>query len=109
MLLHLLDPASDVRDGFFRVGQRHQVVQVLAGYAGPAQVVGDPLGLTARGERKHAVEVAQIERSGTADRHRHTVHDDRIAIADQIEEIERPATADEVVLGDHFEPVDRRR
>src|SRR5262249_3585410 len=82
------------------------VVGVLAADPGPAQVIGDPLRLDACGERLHLAQVLEVKRRGAADRERHAVHRQRIALAKAREVVQRATAADQVVLGEYLEPVD---
>jgi len=50
----------------------------------------------------------QMRMSGAADRHRHTVHHQRLALADPHEVVQRFAAGDQAVLGERLEPVERR-
>jgi hypothetical protein len=72
-------------EGLLGVGDRQQVVQVHAVHARPAEVIGNPFGLDARGKRLQALEVVHVERRGGGNGERHAVHDDGIAVADAVE------------------------
>ena len=103
------DARGDVRERLFGVGQRQQVVQVAPVDAGPAEVIGDPGRLEASRERRSVAQVRAIERIGAADRHRDAVQHDRIALRGCARGACSGAAArDEIVLGDHLEPVDAR-
>ena len=80
-------------------------MQVAAVDTGPAQVIGDPFRLDARGEPLQRREVLGVERIGAADRERYAVHDHRIVLANPVEVVQRLAPVHEVVLADDLEPV----
>ncbi len=109
MSLHRPNPLDDVGERFFGIGQRHQVVQVLTGDAGPTQVIGNPLRLDARRKRFHLREIIAIEGRGCS-RSTWTTPciTQRIALANPHEVVQRLAAGDEVVLGERLEPVHRR-
>jgi hypothetical protein len=71
-------------------------------------MIRDPGRLDALCERLQLSQVLAVERRAAADRERHAVHRERISLADPREMVQRPAAGDEVVLGQHLEPVDRR-
>ena len=107
-VLHLAHARGDVLERSLGVGQRQEIMGVPAGDPGPAQVIGDPLRLHARGQRRDLPEVLAIEGRAAADRERHAVHRHRVALADTHQVVERLAARHQVVLGQHLEPVDRR-
>ena len=105
-VLHGVHAADDVPHGLLGERQRHQVVQVHAVDAGPAQVIGDPRGLDPIGERLHAAHVVEIQRIGAADRQRDAVQHDGIVRAQALEVVQRAAAGNQVVVGERFEPGD---
>jgi hypothetical protein len=105
-VLDLPDPRSHVGERLVGIGQRQQVVQVETVDTRPAQVVRDPGGLDARGERRQLAQVLAIERVAAANRERHAVQRDRMGCADALEVMQRTAARDEIILGDRLEPVD---
>jgi hypothetical protein len=66
---------------FLGVGDRQQVVQVLAMHTGPAQMVRHPFRLDAVGEVFQPLQIPEVRRCGGSDRQRHAVHHQRIARA----------------------------
>ncbi len=107
-LLHRRHPAYDVADRLLGVGKRQQVVEVLPGEAGPAQVIGDPQRLHALGQRLDLAQIVLVERVGAADRQGHAVHDHGIVGADAVEPFQRAPAVDQIVLGEDLQPVERR-
>ena len=107
-ILHQLDAADDVIERFFGVGDRQEIMQVLAVDAGPAQMVGHPFRLDPPGEVLQGLQIFEIRRRGGSDRHRHAVHHYGIAFANAIERAQRLAAGQHVVFADDLEPVDRR-
>jgi hypothetical protein len=103
-----LNAADDVLQGFLGVGDRQQIVQVLAVHAGPAQMVRDPFRFDAPGEVFQALQIFEIGWRGGCNRQRHAVHHHGIAFANPVERTKRLAAGDHVVLADDLEPVDRR-
>ncbi|MNE68391.1 hypothetical protein D3C80_1640510 [compost metagenome] len=72
----------------------------------PAQVIRDPEGVYPLGEQFQLPQVVLINGVGTANRQRNAVHDQWVALLDGVQEVERLATADQVVFRDDLEPVD---
>ena len=107
-ILHVIDAIDDVVERLLGVGHGQEVVQVHPMDAGPAEMIGDPFGLNALGEGLQSAQIVHVEWSGRGDRQRNAVHDDRIALADPIQHVERLAAFDHVVLGNDLEPVDGR-
>ena len=107
-VLHQLHPADDVIERFSGVGDRQQIVQVLAVHAGPAQMVRNPFRLDPPGEVFQALQIFEIGRGGGGDRQRYAMHHDGIAFADPVERAQRLAARHHVVFADDLEPVDRR-
>jgi hypothetical protein len=107
-ILHQLHPADDMVQCLIGVGNRQQIVQILAVYAGPAQMIGNPFRLDAFGEIAKPLQIFEIGRRGGGDRQRHAVHHHRIALANPVEHAQRLAARQHVVFADHLEPVDRR-
>ena len=107
-VLHQLDAADDMIERLPGVGDRQQIVQVLAVDAGPAQMVRHPFRLDASGEVLQGLQIFEIGRRGGGDRHRHAVHHHGIAFANPIERAQRLAAGQHVVFADDLEPVDRR-
>jgi hypothetical protein len=71
-------------------------------------VVAEPRGAAARGKRLQLAQVLEVERIRAADRERHAVHHDRVALGDAVEHLHRTPTRVHEVLGHDLEPVDRR-
>ena len=69
-------------------------------------MVGDPERLRSIAERLQLGEIGAIERVGAADRERHAVHRDRVALGHAIEEVQGPPLRLHVVLAEDLEPVD---
>ena len=90
-ILHQLHAADDVVERFLGVGDRQQIVQVLAVHAGPAQMVRNPFRLDAPGEVFQALQIFEIRRRGGGDRQRHAVHHHGIAFANPVEHAQRLA------------------
>ena len=67
-LLNVEHARHDVIERFTRVGDGQQIVQVHAMHARPAQVVGNPFGLHAFGQRHETIEIIFVERRGGGDR-----------------------------------------
>ncbi len=107
-ILHQLHAADDVVERFLGVGDRQQIMQVLAVHAGPAQMVRHPFRLDAAREILQALQIFEIRRRGGGDRQRHAVHHHRIALADLVEHAQRLAARQHVIFADDLEPVDRR-
>ena len=89
------------------VRQRQEIVVVAAGHAGPAHVVAEPHGPRARRQARELAQVGEVDRVGAADRERHAVHHDRIALGDAVEHLQRAPAGVHEVLGDDLEPVHR--
>ncbi len=105
----VLDLAYASRGGlhsFEGVGHGQEIVGVTAINAAPAEMVGEPRGLGAAGEGLETLEVFAVGGLDGAEVHGHAVLDDAVSFEDLVEEFERAATVDHVVLGDDFEPVD---
>src|SRR6185295_1796694 len=66
-VLYRVHATHDVTHRLLGERQRHQVVQVDARDAGPAQMIRDPGGLDPVGERFDAAHVVEIQRIGAAD------------------------------------------
>ena len=105
-VLHLGDSGDDAVECLLGIWQRQQIVHVAPFDAGPAQMIGDPGRLDAAGELAHVYEILPVERIGAADRQRHAVHDEREAVANALEIMQRLAARDQVILGDDLEPID---
>ena len=71
-------------------------------------MIGHPRRLDARGERAQLLEIGAIQGRGAADGQRYPVQGERIALAEAHEVVQRLAAGDQVVLGEHLEPVDVR-
>jgi hypothetical protein len=71
-------------------------------------VIGDPVRAHALAQRLELLQVAAVEGIRAADRHRHAVQHDRIALGHAVEDPERPALRVHEVLGEDLEPVDLR-
>jgi hypothetical protein len=99
------DPRHHVPEALLRVRHGVQVVAIQSGDAGPADVIAEPLRLHARRQRLQLVEKAEVDRVGAADRERHAVHDDRIALRDLVKEVQRPPFRVDEVLRNDLEPV----
>ena len=67
-ILHFTHPGGDVPDCLFGVRNRQQVVQILAGYTGPAQMVGDPRRFHAFCQLFQRFQVIAVQRISAADR-----------------------------------------
>ena len=65
-------------------------------------------GWTAAGQPLELRQIVEIQRIGAADRQRHAVHHDRIALGDLVEHIARPAAGIHEVFRDDLEPIDLR-
>jgi len=107
-VLHAAHPLDDVRERLFGVRQRQQVVRIASGDTRPAEMIRDPRRLDALRERLQLSQVLAIERRAAADRERHAVQRERIALADPREMVQWRAAGNQVVLGQRLEPVDRR-
>ena len=107
-VLYLTHPCGHMLQAFFAVRQRQQVVQLVGVAAAPTQVVGDPLRLNAGRQLLEALQVVRVEGVRATDRQRHTVHDQRVVLADRVEVVQRLAALDQIILGEHLEPIDRR-
>ena len=108
IVLHAGDAGCDVGQRFLGIGDRHEVVQVDAMHARPAEVVGDPFRLDMIGEGFQAFEIGPVERRGGGDGHRHAMHHQRVAFLHAVEHVAGAAAGLHVVLGDDLEPVDGR-
>ena len=108
-ILHLAHAVDHVIERFFGIGNRQQVMQVHAVHARPTQMVGNPFRIDALSECFEVAEIVHIERCGRGDGHRHAMHHDWIAFANLIEDVERLAARNHVVLGEHLEPINGRR
>ena len=69
---------ADAIQSGLSVWQRQEVVEICGLVGRPSQMLGDQGRLVAFDERTKAFEMSSIERLGTADRHAHTVHRDRM-------------------------------
>ena len=96
-------------EAFFGVGQRQQVMQLVGAAAAPAQVIGHPRRLDTLSELFDLLQVIGIEGMGPADGQGHTVHHQGIALGYRIQVIQGFTALDQVILGDHFEPIHRWR
>src|SRR5216684_5250438 len=105
--LGLAHAPGDVADCLFRVRQRHQVVEIMAAHARPAQVIGDPRGLKAARELRKPMQMLAIQRISRSDRHRDAVQYDRIVGPHLLEDAQRTAALDHEFLSDYLEPADR--
>ncbi len=65
--------------------------------------------LDARRQRPHLRKILEVDGIGAADRQRHAVHDQRKALADALQVVQRFAAGNQVVLGDDLEPIDGMR
>src|SRR5262249_15453043 len=106
-LLHLVDARDDVLQGFARVGDRQEVVQVHPMHARPAEMVRNPLGLDALCERLEAREIVHVEGSGGRNRQGHAMHNYGIARPNLLKYGDWTAAGHHEVLRDDLEPVDR--
>ena len=107
-VLNPTDALRDVGQRLVRVWQRQQVMGVVTSEGAPAQVLRDPGRLEAVGQLRELVQVAVVQRVGTAEVHRDAVQDDGCQRARLLEHVERAPAADHEVLRDHLEPVDAR-
>ena len=107
-ILHQLHAADDVIERFLGVGDRQQIVQILAVHAGPAQMIRNPFRFDAPSEVFQVLQIFEIRRRGGSDRQRHAVHHHGIALADPVEHAQRLAARQHVIFADDLEPVDRR-
>ena len=105
-VLHLTDSRHDRSERLLRVGQGQEIVQVASVDPGPAQMIGNPMRFDACRKRANSGEIVEVDGIGAADRQRHAVHDQREALANALQVVERLAAGDEIVFGDDFEPVD---
>ena len=83
-------------------------MRVAACNARPTDVVRHPTGPRRTRETSNLRQVVEIERIGAADRKRHAVHDDRIALGELLEHVARAAAGIDEVFRDDLEPIDRR-
>jgi hypothetical protein len=110
-LEHILDGANSLHDMFQRrliQRDRQEIMGVDARYAGPAEVVGDPVRAHVFRELLELPKVLEVERIGAADGHRDPMHNDGVAFRDLIQHVARSTARIQKVLGDELEPVDVR-
>ena len=87
--LHLANARGHVPRRFLGVRQRQQIVEMRAAVRGPAQVIREPGGLEALGERSEFAEVVRIERVAGAEIERDAVQHERRAFAHFAENAQR--------------------
>ena len=85
------------------VGQRQQVVQILAVVGGPRQVAGDEDRINAVDQRPHALQMEMVDAAGAPDREADRVHRDRV-VTRQVEQKLGGMRIGEKVLGMDFKP-----
>jgi len=107
-ILHDAQPLDDVGQRLFVERNRQQIVRVAPGDSRPAQVIRDPAGFRPLREIGQLSQIVEIERIGTADRQRDSVHHDGITLGYLLQDVSRPPLRIEKVFGDDFEPIDRR-
>ena len=105
-ILHPRNPLCDVLHRLLGVGQRQQVMHVPVVDPGPAQVIGKPAWLDTVDQGFELCEVVEIEFVGAAEGHGDAMHHHRVVAANRVEEVERLAAVDQVILAEDFEPVD---
>ena len=96
-VLNPTDALRDVGQRLVRVRQRQQVMGVVTSEGAPAQVLRDPGRLEAVGQLRELVQVAVVQRVGTAEVHRNAVQHDRCQRARLLEHVERAPAADDVL------------
>jgi hypothetical protein len=105
-VLNLADTVNDVVQRFLGVRDGQEVVQVDPVHAGPAEMVGDPFRIDARGEFFQRAEIIHVERRGGGNRERDAVHHHGITLDDLVEQAQGLAALDHVVFRDNLEPID---
>jgi hypothetical protein len=88
--------------------KRQEVVAVVAGDRGPAEVVGHDRRIDAIGQNPEPPQVAGVQRIRGADRERDAVERDRIVAPDALQHRQRTAARHHEVLGDRLEERDVR-
>ncbi len=73
--------------------------------AGPAEMVGNPVGLNLLRQLFDLLQIIHIQSITATDRHGDPMHDDRVALTDLIEKVARFASGNQIILGQHLEPL----
>ena len=97
-----------MRERFFGVRQRQEIVQGTPGHAAPAKVFGYQRGFRALDQAGEFREMGAIERIRRAERHADAVKRQRIVGANAVEHRERGPAIDIIVLAVDLEPGYRR-
>lgn len=108
-VLDMTDTVNDVIQRLRGVRHGQEVVQVHAVNAGPAQMIGNPFRVHALRKVFQPAQIVHVEGRRGSDREGHAVHHDGIPLADLVEDAQRLAARDHIVLGYDLEPIDGRR
>ena len=105
-VLQLAHARRQVLDGLLGVGQRQQVVEMLAVDVGPASVFADEVRLETTHGVSHPAQVLAVERVRRAEAQPDSVQAQRVGRANTLECAHRGPAVVEVVFGVGFQPAD---